>query len=278
MTELITDREFISTQMYSTDEALAVRLRTHKNYTQPQLDFITWVVERISWRGDETVLDIGCGDGAYVEPVCTRLTGGGRLLSADLSLGILRDVSAKAFAGQPRLFNADAMSIPLPDACCDVVLANHMMFHVPLQERALAEFRRVLRQGGRLLAATNALNSMKTFVTEIIAAAQALGYDWDIPLSPAIKRFALENGGAIIEPFFPSLKRDIVESCLVFPQATPAVDYVHSMRHFYIPQLPQGLAWEALVQQVARQIEAQVAEQGEYRVSKTTGVFVAVQE
>ncbi len=150
MTQLITDRKFLSTQMYSTDEALAVRLCTHKCYTQPQLDFITWVVERISWRGDETVLDVGCGDGAYVEPVCARLTEDGRLLSADISLGMLYDVNAKTFAGQPRLFNADAMTIPLPDACCDVVLANHMLYHVPLIERALAEIRRVLRPGGRL--------------------------------------------------------------------------------------------------------------------------------
>jgi hypothetical protein len=44
------------------------------------------------------------------------------------------------------------------------------------------------------------------------------------------------------------------------------------------PQLPQGLEWEAFMAQVARQIEAQVAEQGEYRVTKTTGVFVAVRE
>ncbi len=278
MTQLITDRKFLSTQMYSTDEALAVRRHTHKRYTQPQLDFIAWIVERISWRGDETVLDIGCGDGAYVEPVCARLTGEGRLLSADLSLGMLRDLNAKTLAGQPRMFNADAMSIPLPDACCDVVLANHMMFHVPLMEQALAEFHRVLRQGGHLLAATNARNSMETFVTEMLTAAQALGHDWEIPLAPAIRRFVLENGGAIIEPIFPNVKQDIVESYLAFSQAAPAVDYIHSLRHVYTPQLPQGLEWEALIQQVARQIEAQVAQQGEYRVPKATGVFVALRE
>ncbi len=278
MTQLITNHEFLSKQMYSTDKSLAVRLHTHKRYTQPRLDFMAWVVEHISWRGDETVLDVGCGDGAYVEPVCARLTGGGRLLSADLSLGMLRDLNAKTFVGQPRLLNANAISIPLPDACCDVVLANHMLYHVPQIERALAEIRRVLRQGGRLLAATNARNSMETFITEMLAAAQALGHNWGIPTSPVRTRFTLENGGAIIEPFFPAVARDIVESCLVFPQAAPAVDYIHSLRHVYAPQLPQGLEWEALIEQVARQIEAQMAEQGEYRVSKTTGVFVALRE
>jgi hypothetical protein len=37
-------------------------------------------------------------------------------------------------------------------------------------------------------------------------------------------------------------------------------------KHYTQPQLPQGLEWEALIEQVARQIEAQVAQQGEYRV------------
>jgi SAM-dependent methyltransferase len=277
MTQPATNGEFLDKQMYGTDQGLAVRQRTHERYTQPQLDFVAWVVERISWRGDETVLDMGCGSGAYVGPVCARLTRGGRLLSADLSLDLLRDARSK-FTGPPRLINANAMSIPLPDACCDVVLANHMLFDVPLMERALAEMRRVLRRGGRLLAATNACDSMETFFTEMLTAAQALGHNWEIQLSPIRTRFALENGGAIIEPFFPGVTRDIVESCLVFPQAAPAVDYINSLRHVHAPRLPPGLEWEALIRQVARQIEAQVAQQGGYRVSKTTGVFVAVRD
>lgn len=278
MTQPATSGEFLGKQMYGTDQGLAVRQRTHKRYTQPQLDFVVWVVERISWRGDEVVLDMGCGSGAYVEPVCARLTKGGRLLSADLSPDLLRDARSKSFAGQPRLINANAMSIPLPDACCDVVLANHMLFDVTLIERALTEMRRVLRRGGRLLAATNAGDSMQTFFTEMLTAAQALGHNWEIQHSLIRTRFALENGAAIIEPFFPGVVRDIVESCLVFPQAAPAVDYINSLQHVYAPQLPPSLEWEALIKQIARQIEAQVAQQGEYRVSKTTGVFVAMRE
>ena len=265
-------------QMYATSEPLAVRLQTHELYTRPQMDFHAWVLDHVPWRGDETVLDVGCGTGAYVEPVCQRLTGGGRLLSGDLSLGMLRDVASKPSPGCVALLIADAMRLPLPNACCDVVLANHMLYHVPRIEEAVAEIHRVLRPGGTLVAATNSRHSMQAFINEMITACHALGSAIKIPPSPARTRFTLENGAASIEPFFPNVKRYTFESALVFPDAVPAIAYVHSLRHVYAPQLPDGVSWDALIEQVHRQIHSKVAAQGEYRVPKTTGVFVATRE
>lgn len=270
-----TDRKFLTTQMYANDDPLSVRIRTHELYTQPQVDFNAWVLDHIPWRGDEAVLDIGCGAGSYAEPVCSRLSQRGRLISGDLSMGMLQDVAAKPLPGGVILLNADVAHLPLPDACCDVALANHMLYHVPDIERAMVEIRRVLRPGGHLIAATNASDSMETFFDEVTAASQALGYPFEIPVSPLRVRFTLESGAASIEPFFERVERYILESALVFPKAAPALAYINSTRPVYEPQLPQGLTWEALMEQAERQIDAQVVAQGTYRVSKTTGVFVA---
>ena len=49
----------------------------------------------------------------------------------------------------------DAQDLPFDDGTFDVVVANHMLYHVPDPRRAAAEFARVLRPGGVLLAATN---------------------------------------------------------------------------------------------------------------------------
>lgn len=275
MSELATDRGFLTSQMYATDEPLAVRIRTHQQYTQPKMDFTNWVLEHVPWRSDNVVLDIGCGSGAYVEVVCARLTPGGRLLGADLSMGMLQDLAAKPLSDKVVLINADAAFLPLPDASCDVILANHMLYHVPEIERALAEFRRVLRPRGYLIAATNARYSMETFFNEIVSACEGLGYPCEIPTSAARTRFTLENGAALIEPFFTDVKRYTFESHLVFPDAPPAVAYVNSLRHVYSPHLPEGLSWEALMARVRRQIASAVDARGEYRVAKTSGVFVA---
>ena len=276
--ELATDRSHLTSQMYATEEPLAVRIRTHRLYTQPQVDFTAWVMDHVPWRGDERILDIGCGSGAYIEPVCQRLAQGGRLLAGDLSWGMLRDVASKSLPAGVVLLSADAMRLPLPDRCCDVVLANHMLYHVPQIEGAVAEIRRVLRPGGCLVAATNARDSMETFATEMADACHALGHSIELPPSPARLRFTLENGWTFLQPCFPDVERDIIESALVFSEAAPPVAYIDSLRHMYAPGLPDGLTWEALIEQVERQIHSQIAAQGEYRVAKTTGVFIATRE
>jgi demethylmenaquinone methyltransferase/2-methoxy-6-polyprenyl-1,4-benzoquinol methylase len=51
----------------------------------------------------------------------------------------------------PRWLNADAQSLPLPDACCDVVSIAFGIRNVADPATALREFRRVLRPGGRVI-------------------------------------------------------------------------------------------------------------------------------
>jgi len=50
-----------------------------------------------------------------------------------------------------RWVNGDAMSLPLPDACCDVVSIAFGIRNVADPLAAMKEFRRILRPGGRLI-------------------------------------------------------------------------------------------------------------------------------
>jgi len=275
----LNEEQAITAQMYANEGPLQVRFQTHQRYTQPPVDFPAWVLDRVPWRGDEVVLDVGCGSGAYIEPVVARLQRDGWLASADLSWGMLQDAAANAAAHQhtypPAFLNADAMRLPLLDASCDVVFANHILYHIPQIETAVAEFHRVLRPGGRLVAATNARDSMQRFFTEAEMACEALGFPSDLRPAAARMRFTLENGTRILKSRFPDVKQVVLESALLFPEAAPAVAYVDSLRHAYEPLLPEGLVWERLIEQVERQIENQIEEAGAYRVAKTAGVFVA---
>ena len=274
-TDLATDREHLTRQMYACDEPLAVRIRTHELYTRPRMDFADWVLNHLPWRGEEVVLDIGCGAGLYIEPVCARLTEGGRLLCGDLSLGMLRDVAAKALPTAASLFNVDAMHLPLPDNCCDVVLANHMLYHVPDIERAVVEAHRVLRPNGYFVAATNARDSMRGFIELIESASLVLDHPIEISASPVMTRFNLENGRPFIDTIFCKVEMMKLASALVFPTVESAKAYVNSMRHTYRSLLPDGLDWDTLLKEVERQIRSTLALHNEYRVSKTTGLFLA---
>ena len=78
-----------------------------------------------------------------------------RYLGIDFTFEMLPIASRKSsfynLASTIRYLNGDAQSLPLPDACCDVVSIAFGIRNVQDPAKALREFRRVLRPGGRLI-------------------------------------------------------------------------------------------------------------------------------
>src|SRR5258708_35439934 len=89
-----TDRNILTQQAYANDELLKIRQRTHELYSFPKLNFNEWVLDRITWRGDEHVLDLGAGPGTYFALTRGR-TPNGQLVSGAMSLGITRKALAR---------------------------------------------------------------------------------------------------------------------------------------------------------------------------------------
>lgn len=257
-------------QQYETDSNLAVRIRTHELYAVPRIDFPAWVLDHIDWRGDELVLDVGCGAGVYIRAARRRA---GVYIAGDLSLGMLRALPEQPL---PRV-NLDAQQLPIATNAVDVLLANHMLYHVPDQDRALREFVRVLRPGGVLLAATNSETNMSEFATLRQEAATAVGIEPEFPPFPTLT-FTLENGGALLERYFSHVERHDLPGALLFPDAQPVIDYLASTRELFEKQLPPEKSWDDVARVLRAMLEPQLAREGIYRVNKLTGVFVCRNE
>jgi SAM-dependent methyltransferase len=102
--------------------------------------------------GDVTgqrVLEVGCGAAAAARWLVTQ---GARVTALDLSAGMLRHaVAAAGSTGvRPALLQADALSLPLRDACVDIAFtAFGAVPFVDDSARVMREVYRVLRPGGR---------------------------------------------------------------------------------------------------------------------------------
>jgi ubiquinone/menaquinone biosynthesis C-methylase UbiE len=95
------------------------------------------------------MLDVGCGTGILLPLLRENVNGDGHVVALDLSGEMLKRALGK---GQPTIYvQGDAESLPLPEGVFDWVLCNAVFPHFPDQLRALAELRRVLRAGGRLV-------------------------------------------------------------------------------------------------------------------------------
>ncbi len=95
------------------------------------------------------LLDLGCGHGRFLRWLAPRAT---RVIGLDRSWRLLQVASEderlqKAGAAPPLLF-ASATEIPLRDGSLDAITCVRVIQHVPDQDKALAEARRVLRPGG----------------------------------------------------------------------------------------------------------------------------------
>jgi ubiquinone/menaquinone biosynthesis C-methylase UbiE len=266
----INDQTYVHSQ-YRTQDNLQVRIQTHVQYSQPKVDLPRWVVEQIPWNGTERVIDVGCGNGAYTEAARQR---GRYYVAADLSFGMLH---ALPFPNLPRL-NLDAQFLPFPDQSADVIMANFMLFHVPDIDRAVAEFARVLRPGGRLLAATNSAHTMLELPALGEVAARRLGMP-DFPIIPQTKlTFNLENGATPLAHHFAQVTRHDLPGALIFPSPEPVIAYLTSTSERLIANLPAGLTWDDLTAVLHELLTEHIAQHGHFRVNKLLGVFVAQKE
>jgi len=105
----------------------------------------------------ENVLDVGCGTGGVTIPAKLQVGKNGRAAGIDPSPEMIAVARRKAGrAGLEIDFRVGVIeSLPFPDGTFDAVTSSLMMHHLPehLQVKGLAEIKRVLKPGGRLLIA-----------------------------------------------------------------------------------------------------------------------------
>ncbi|HYL15185.1 MAG TPA: class I SAM-dependent methyltransferase [Terriglobales bacterium] len=119
----------------------------------PQFSWGKKVVDRVSARGDELVLDAGCGTGKLTAEVLAKLPRG-RVVAVDLSENMLRAASEQLTAkfGERIVFvAADLQDLPF-NQCFDGIFSTAAFHWVPDHDRLFRNLYQSLKPGGWLLA------------------------------------------------------------------------------------------------------------------------------
>jgi trans-aconitate 2-methyltransferase len=108
------------------------------------------VLERLELRGDETVLDAGCGSGRVTEALVARLPRG-RVVGIDASASMIAAARARLGA-RADLRVADLATLDLRGERVDAVLSTATFHWIADHDALFAALRGALRDCGRLVA------------------------------------------------------------------------------------------------------------------------------
>ncbi len=111
------------------------------------------LLDGLALRGDESLLDIGCGSGAVLASAGWRLGPQSELTGIDASARMIehaRSALRGTPAGQARLLVMDGQRPELSPEAFDLITASMVLFFLPDPSAALLAWSRLLRPGGRV--------------------------------------------------------------------------------------------------------------------------------
>jgi len=120
------------------------------------------VIERSGIKPGMTVLDLGCGSGAFTPFVARAIGEQGKVYAVDIQPAMLQQLERKLAKAENQdiknieLKQASAYSLPFGDESVDLVYMVTVLPEIPDRGRALREINRVLKPGG-ILAVTEFL-------------------------------------------------------------------------------------------------------------------------
>lgn len=108
------------------------------------------VMDRLALRGDETVLDAGCGSGRVTRLLAERLPRG-RVIAVDASAAMVREARAGLadLGDRVAVLHVDLLELRVPEPV-DAVFSSAVLHWVLDHDRAFARLYDALRRGGRL--------------------------------------------------------------------------------------------------------------------------------
>jgi ubiquinone/menaquinone biosynthesis C-methylase UbiE len=120
-------------------------------------------LDLVRWRGDERVLDIGCGRGLMVVGAAHHLVTGRAIgvdrwvrgaVSGNESAAVLRNAELEGVADRVEVRDGDARHLPFDNGSFDVIVSNFVVHEMDARadrEQMLREIVRVLKPGGQLV-------------------------------------------------------------------------------------------------------------------------------
>lgn len=229
---------------------------SYHRLSNPQAGWGARLLDRLSLRGDETVLDAGCGTGRLARELLQRLPRG-RLVGVDLSLNMVR--AAREHVADPRaeFLQADLQDLPF-QSYFDGIFSAATMHWVRDHDRMARSLLRALKPGGWLEAQCGGgPNLARLFerVHAIMAFPQYADFfvGWQKPTQyvyPEVMKERMQRAGFI------EVRCRLEAAPAVLRDAQEFKDYLATVTlHPYLERVPEAALRQRFLDELARHAE-----------------------
>lgn len=182
---------------YSSEEGLEARASVYQGVAGPDAREIAF--QAVAEVRPSRVLEVGCGWGEFTARIRDEVTQDVRAI--DISPRMVELARERGVVAD----EGDVCAIPFPAQAFDCVVANWMLYHASDIDLAVSELARVLRPGGRLVAATNGTRHLEELWTLV-------GRD----KTTELRHFFSEDGEELLLRHFARVGRREVVSPIAF--------------------------------------------------------------
>jgi ubiquinone/menaquinone biosynthesis C-methylase UbiE len=252
-------------EQYKDSTNLKVRINLHDRFGVNKQGWFNWILNKINISDNKEILELGCGNGQLWTECEDKVPGDVKIVLSDISEGMLNDARENLKSSKINiLFQIiDCNELPYEAESFDIVIANHMLFYIKDREKAFAEIKRILKNGGYFYCSTYGLEHMKE-IEELTK-----NFDSRIVLAeinlPEI--FGLENGEEQLTPWFGNIQKHIYDDYLLVNDYKPLLDYIlscHGNEHEIL---------EGRYDEFERYVKSKVQKTGVFKISKQAGLF-----
>jgi ubiquinone/menaquinone biosynthesis C-methylase UbiE len=254
---------------YRKSNRLKSRKSLYIEYGYPKTDIFEDMFNTYQLKGDEAILDIGCGFGDLI--IRLKKEGHrGKLTGIDISEGMIKEAKENSKGLDIQFGVSNAEELPFKKETFDLIICKHSLYHFELK-KAIREIERCLKPEGILIFTLNSYSQKSRYYSE----------KYKSLISKELDNFNfLDTGNNLnFESYhkyfkgFHILKEVKIHRYIILEESTPFVEYMSTFKEHWDP-IPSQRAWEEALGVVRKDIDNIIKKDGKFEEKASFGIAV----
>jgi ubiquinone/menaquinone biosynthesis C-methylase UbiE len=246
--------------LYIKKDTLSTRINLHDKYSVNKYGWGNWVFDQYNIKEKYKILEFGCGTGNIWREKESVLPDNIEITLTDISPLMIEKAKEKLCSNEKFNFKImDIQNVPFSDNCFDIIIANHMLYHVLDIEKASSEIKRLLTNDGVFYTTTVGKNHLIQLEIIYRIFNNFAKFSYSSELS-----FILENGIEILSKYFSKMDIKRYNDSLEVTDINDLMDYIISYNN-----MPQKI-----YQEIYKIIEKEINLHGKMKIIKDSGMFI----